>query len=191
VSRRGQIIVVVAILLMVVLLLLAVAVDVGRLFIERGRLERAAQAAADAGVGVVAERMVTLAIPRLTEGAARSACVPDAGYGTPGASCTATPSPNRAEQWLTDADRAELVAAPMQTQAAAEAQAYAASNGAAPGMGAVESLEVEYPDGYNPQGPTLKMRISIRASLNILFAGLLGQDDVDLGIEALSEIRQR
>jgi hypothetical protein len=190
-SRRGQIIVVVAILLMVVLLLLAVAVDVGRLFIERGRLERAAQAAADAGLGIVAERMVTLAIPRLTEGAARPVCLPDAGYGTPGASCTATPSPNRAEQWLSDADRAELVAAPVQTQAAAEALAYAASNEAAPGMGGVVSLEVGYPDGYAPGGPTLKMRISIRASINILFARMLGQDEIDLDIDALSEIRQR
>jgi hypothetical protein len=190
-SRRGQIIVVVAILLMVVLLMLAVAVDVGRLFIERGRLERAVQAAADAGVGIVAERMVTLAIPRLTEGAGRPACLPDADYGTPGASCTATPSPNRAEQWLTDADRAELVAAPLQTQAAAEALAYAASNGAAPGVGGVVGLEVEYPDGYDPHGATLKMRISVRAALNILFTELLGQDAVDLGIEALSEIRQR
>ena len=190
-SRRGQIIVVVAILLMVVLLLLAVAVDVGRLFIERGRLDRAAQAAADAGVGVVAEHMVTLAIPRLTEGAARQACLPDAGYGTPGALCTATPSPNRAEQWLTDADRAELVAGPVQTAAAAEAFAYAVANGVAPGSAGVTSVGVTYPEGYNLQGPTLKMRVSVRAALDFLFGGLLGREDVDLGIEALSEVRQR
>ena len=79
----------------------------------------------------------------------------------------------------------------MQTEAAAEAMAYAASNGAAPGMGGVVSLEVGYPDSYAPGGPTLKMRISIRASINILFAGMLGQDDIDLDIDALSEIRQR
>jgi hypothetical protein len=108
-----------------------------------------------------------------------------------GASCTSTPSPNRAEQWLTDADRAQLVAGPMQTQAAAEALVYAASNGAAPGMAGVTGVAVEYPSDYDLQGPTLKMHLSVRASLSILFAGLLGQDDIDLSIEALSEIRQR
>ncbi len=189
--RRGQILVIVAILLMVVLLLLAVAVDVGRIFIERSRLERAAQAGADAGISLVAEQMVTLAIPRLTEGASRPGCVPDADYGTPGTSCTATPSPNRAEQWLTDADRAQLVAGPMQTQAAAEALAYAASNGAAPGMAGVTAAAVAYPYDYDLQGPTLKMHLSVRAAVSILFAGLLGRDDIDIDIEALSEIRQR
>ena len=190
-SRRGQILVVVAILLMVVLLLLAVAVDVGRLFIERGRLERAAQSAADAGVGVVAEQMVTLAIPRLTEGAARPACVPDADYGTPGATCTSTPSPSRAEQWLTDADRADLVGAAVQTQAVAEALTYAAANGADPGAAGVTAVDMDYPYAYDPQGQTLKMHVSVRAAISLLFAGLLGQDDVDLELEALSEIRQR
>ncbi|HSB90231.1 MAG TPA: pilus assembly protein TadG-related protein [Anaerolineales bacterium] len=183
--KRGQAIVVVAILLMVVLLLLAVAVDVGRLFVARARLQRAAQAAADAGIGIVADRMVTLAIPRLTEGAARAACVPDAGYGTPGASCTATPSPRRAEQWLTDADRSELVAPAVQTQAAAEALAYARRNGL------VTAIVVGYPDGYLPQGPTIKMRVSIRAEMDLLFSGLLGGDELHLEVEALSEIRQR
>lgn len=183
--RPGQVIVVVAILLMVILLILAVAVDVGRLFVERSRLQRAAQAAADAGIGIVADQMVTLAIPRLTEAAGRPACVPDAGYGTPGAACTATPEPYRAEQWLTDADRSELVAPDVQTQAAAEALEYARRNGV------VTAVVVGYPDGYFPQGPTLKMRVSIRAEMDLLFSGLLGGDGVNLEVEALSEIRQR
>jgi Flp pilus assembly protein TadG len=190
-SRSGQIVVMVAILLMVLLLLLALLVDVGRLFVDRSRLERAAQAAADAGIGEVADGMATLAIPRLTEGAARAACVPDAGYGTPGASCTATPSPQRAEAWLTDADRAALIAAPAQTRAAGEALEYAAANGVARGDAGVTAVEVDYPEDYDPQEPNLKMRISVRAALDLLFGHLLGREDVELGVDALSEIRQR
>jgi hypothetical protein len=176
--------VVVAILLMVVLLLLVLAVDVGRLFIERGRLRRAAQAAADAGVAVVAEQMVTLAIPRQTEAAARPACVPDADFGTPGASCTATPSPRRAEHWLTDDDRASLVAPAIQTQAAAEAFDYAQRNG-------VGDLSVTYPFDYDPAGTGLRMLTEIETRLVVLFAGWLGKDSIEVPAQGLSEIPQR
>ncbi|HKY84314.1 MAG TPA: pilus assembly protein TadG-related protein [Anaerolineales bacterium] len=189
--RRGQVIVVVAILLMIVLLLLALAVDVGRLFVERGRMERAAQAAADAGVAVVAEQIVTLAIPRQTEAAARPPCVPDAGYGTPGASCTATPLPSRAEHWLTDDDRATLVGPAVQTEASAEALAYAAINRADPGEAGVLGVEIEYPHAYRPQDAALQMMVSIDARLTMLLAGLLGVDQVAFEAQALSEIRQR
>jgi hypothetical protein len=191
VRRRGQVIVVVAILLMVVLLLLAVAVDVGRLFVARSRWQRSAQAAADAGIGVVAEQMVTLAVPRQTEAAARPPCVPDAGYGTPGASCTATPLPSRAEHWLTDDDRTTLVSSALQTQAAGEARAYAAANRAGTGDPGIDSFDVDYPDGYQPQDPTVRLRVSILARLSILFAGLLGDEEYALAVEALSEVPQR
>ena len=187
----GQVVIVVAILLMVALLLLAVAVDVGRLLVERGRLDRAAQAAADAGVGVVAEQMVTLAVPRQTEAAARPACVPDAGYGTPSALCTATPMPQRAEQWLTGDDRATLVAPAMRTQAADEARAYADRNRAGLTEPGILDLEVDYPDAYRPEAAGLRMRVSILARLSILFARLLGDDQLQIEAEAWSEIRQR
>ena len=65
---RGQMLIVVAILLMVVLMILAVAVDGGRLLAERARLRRAAQAAADAGIGLVSEAMVTQAAARQNSG---------------------------------------------------------------------------------------------------------------------------
>ncbi len=190
-TRRGQVIVVVAILLMIVLLLLALAVDVGRLFVERSRMERAAQAAADAGIAVVAEQIVTLAVPRQTEAAARPACVPDAGYGTPGASCTATPLPSRAEHWLTENDRATLVAPPLQTEASAEALAYAAINRADPGEAGVLGVDVEYPYAYRPQDAGLQILVSIHARLSMLLAGLLGVDEVPFDVESLSQIRQR
>src|SRR3990172_8317783 len=99
-SSRGQVIVIVAVLLMVLLLLLAVAVDGGRLYIERARLVRAAQAGADAGIGRLAEEMVTQAVVRQSEAAVRPACVPDAGFGTPGAGWTATPLPQEISHWL-------------------------------------------------------------------------------------------
>jgi len=187
----GQIIVIVAILLMVALLFLAVAVDVGRLFVERSRLERAAQAAADAGIGVVAERMATQAGPRQTEAAARAPCVPDAGYGTPGASCTSTPQPAHAEHWLTDDDRATLTAPEMQTEAVAEAMAYAAANRAATADPGVIDLDVDYPNDYRPSDPGVQMRVSVLARLSFLLAGLLGEDEVDVNVEAISEIPQR
>jgi hypothetical protein len=154
-------------------------------------MERAAQAAADAGVAVVAEQIVTLAIPRQTEAAARPACVPDADYGTPGASCTATPLPARAQHWLTDDDRATLVAPPVQTEAAAEALAYAAVNRADPGEAGVLGVDVEYPYAYRPQDAGLQILVSIHARLSMLLAGLLGVDQVPFDVEALSEIRQR
>jgi len=189
--RRGQVIVVVAILLMIVLLLLALPVDVGRLFVQRSRMERAAQAAADAGVAVVAEQIVTLAVPRQTEAAARPPCVPDAGYGTPGASCTATPLPRRAEHWLTDDDRATLIAPPVQTEASGEALTFAAINRADPGEAGVLAVDIEYPHAYRPQDAALQMLVSIDARLSMLLAGLLGVDQVPFDVEALSEVRQR
>jgi hypothetical protein len=190
-TSSGQIIVIIAILMVLVLLLLAVAVDVGRLFVERSRLERAAQAAADAGIGLVADQMVTQAGPRQTQAAARPACVPDAGYGTPGASCTATPPPSRAEQWLTDDDRATLAASAMQTEAAAEAITFAAANRAATADPGVLDFEVDYPNAYHPSDDHLRVRVSILARLSFLLAGLLGDDEVPLSVEAISEIPQR
>jgi hypothetical protein len=135
--------------------------------------------------------MVTQAGPRQTEAAARSACVPDAGYGTPGAACTATPQPARAEHWLTDDDRVTLVAPAMQTQAAAEALAYASANRAATEDPGVLDVQIDYPFGYQPSEASLQIRVSILARLTFLLAGLLGDDEVDVAVEAISEIPQR
>jgi type II secretory pathway pseudopilin PulG len=189
--RRGQVIVIVAILLMALLLLLAVAVDGGRLYIERARGARAAQAAADAGIGLVGEEVVTLAVPRQTEAALRPACVPDAGFGTPEASCTATPLPGDVSHWLTDDDRATLVGPGMQTAVAAVALDYADRNGLDATEPELLSLEVQYPHGYNPAGPAVQILVSVEQRAIILLSGLLRRDSITLASSGLSEIPQR
>lgn len=188
---RGQVIVIVAVLLMVLLLLLAVAVDGGRIYIERARTVRAAQAGADAGIGRVAEEMVTLAVPRQTEAALRPACVPDAGFGTPGASCTATPHPGEVSHWLTDDDRATLVAPEMQTAVAAEALDYASRNGLNQADPEILSLDVAYPHDYDAAGPAVRLLLSAKRRMTILLSGLLRLDSITLEADGLSELPQK
>jgi hypothetical protein len=188
---RGQVIIIVAFLLMVLLLLLAVAVDGGRLYIERARTVRAAQAAADAGIGLVGEEMVTLAVPRQTEAALRPSCVPDAGFATPGVSCTATPLPAEVSHWLTNDDRATLVGPEMQTAVAGEALDYASRNGLDRSDPEVISLDVEYPHGYDPGGPAVQLLVAVERRATILLSGLLQRDWVTLESHGLSELPQR
>lgn len=184
--NRGQILIVVAILIGVALMLLAVAVDGGRLYIQRTRMQRAAQAAANAGVAVAGEQMATLAVPHMTQAAAQPPCTPDAGFGTPFAACTATPPPPQIVSWLTDEDRASLAAPLMQTQVAAEALEYLSRNGMD------EALpEVEYPFAYSPTDAVLRLMIRLRQQVTVLLAGLLQRDLVDLSAEGLSQIPQR
>lgn len=188
---KGQVIVIVAFLLMALLLLLAVAVDGGRVYIERARAARAVQAAADAGIGLVGEEMVTLAVPRQTEAALRLACVPDAGFGTPEASCTATPLPGEVSHWLTDDDRATLVGPEMQTAVAAEALDYAGRNGVDASDPEVISLHVEYPHDYAPGGAALQLLVAVERRATILLSGLLQRDSISLEAHGLSELPQR
>lgn len=190
-KARGQVAVIVAVLLMVLLLLLAVAVDGGRLYIERARAARAAQAAADAGIGLAGEAMVTLAVPRQTQAAAQPACVSDAGYGTPQASCTATPFPGEVHYWLTDDDRATLVGPEMQTAVAAEALDYAGRNGLTEADPDTLSLTVVYPRDYDPDGPALQLLVSVKRRATILLSGLLRLDSITLESHGLSELPQR
>jgi hypothetical protein len=190
-SKHGQVLIVVAVLLTVALLLLALAVDGGRLYLERGRLERSAQAAADAGIGRVAEHMVTLVVPRMTEAASLPGCEADAGYGTPGATCTATPLPQEIAHWLTDDDRATLVAPVVRTQVASEARAYAVRNQLREEDPETLELEIDFPYAHNPQGATLRLLVSARRRVAILLAGLLGRGFVELSAQGLSEIPQR
>jgi len=174
---RGQMLIVIAILLMVVLMLLAVAVDGGRLMIERTRLRRSAQAAADAGIAVVAEQMVTQAAARQTQAALLPTCAP-------ALPCTPTPAVNDVPGWLTDDDRATLVAPPMQTQVAAEARQYAQRND-------IPSAEVTYPQAYDPGAPVVRILVTLRRRATILLAGLLGEEWVDLDGQGLSQVPQR
>ena len=176
-KTRGQMLVVIALLLMVLLMLLAVAVDGGRLLIERARLRRSAQSAADAGIGLVAEQMVTQAAARQTQAALLPTCAP-------AGPCTPTPPLNDVPGWLTEDDRATLVAPPMQTQVAAEARDYAQRN-------EFPQAEVSYPEGYDPGAPVVRILVTLRRRATILLAGLLGEEWVDLAEQGLSQVPQR
>lgn len=190
-SKRGQVLVIVAVLLMVGMLLLALVVDAGSLYVEQDALDRSAQAAADAGIGWVAEQMVTQAIPRQTAAAALPACVPDGEYGSTGASCTATPSPEHISYWLTDDDRATLVAPGIQLTAQSVASGYAARNGLVLSDPDVESLVVRYPQDPDPQAESLALSVRVRRRAVVLLAGLLSESYVHLSAEGLSEIPLR
>lgn len=188
---RGQVVVIVAIALTVVLTLLAVAVDGGRLYIQRGRLDRGAQAAAEAGIGWVAEEMVTLAVPRQTEAAGRAACVPDGEYGESGSSCTATPLPAEIAHWLNDDDRATLTGPEAQETAEAVAREYAARNGIHATDPEIESLVFTYPYAYDSDGPVLGFRSYVRQRVTVLLVGLLGRQFASVVGVGQAEIPQR
>lgn len=188
---RGQVLVIVAVLLMVGMLLLALAVDAGRLYVEQGQLERSAQAAADAGIGWVAEQMVTQAIPRQTAAAGAPSCVIDGEFGSSSASCTATPPPERVPLWLADDDRATLAAPAVQLTAQTIAGSYAASNGLDGADPSIEQLEVIYPYADGPSADSLAMLVRVRQRAVILLAGLLSDRYVHLTAESVSEISLR
>jgi hypothetical protein len=185
-DRRGQIVVVIAILIPVVLLFLAVAVDGGRLYTERAQMERGLQSGADAGMSLVAEQMVTLAVARQTAIAQTPA--PESPFSTP------TPSPADVVAWLTDDDRATLVSAPMRASVRSEALTFAKRNGIDDDAEILE-IEVVYPqigyDPYNPNIAILRLSMSARRSTQFLLAGLLGREFVEVSSEAVSELRQR
>lgn len=188
---KGQVVVIVAIALTVILTLLAVAVDGGRLYIQRSRLDRGAQAAADAGIGWVAEEMVTLAVPRQTDAAGRAACVPDGDYGESGASCTATPLPAEIAHWLNDDDRATLTAPEAQETAEAVAREYAARNGIHTADPEIEALVFTYPYAYDSEAPNVHFRSLVRQRVTVLLVGLLGREFASVEGIGQAEIPQR
>lgn len=186
--RKGQILIIVAVLIPVLLLLLAVAVDAGRLFIERGRMKRTAQAAADAGISVVAEQMVTLAVARQTVMASTPSPAP------PGV-MTATPFPGDVPAWLQDEDRSTLVSDAILGFAATEAVEYANRNGFDVANLDTLAIDITYPQpGYTPGNasiPVLRLLVSIRQRATILLAGLLSDQWVNITAEGQAEIPQR
>jgi|Deesub1362A_J573_1020465.scaffolds.fasta_scaffold03578_7 hypothetical protein len=170
-KERGQILIVVAVLLAVGMTLLAVAVDGGRLYIERGRLERAVQAAADAAIGVVGDEMVRLAELRRGEGAE-----------------TCQPSP---QCYLQEEDWQALESDPLLAERVEqEARDYAARNGLKEGEGGLLQLSVEYPLIEAP-GRTLGVRVTARREVAVLLVGLLGESFYQLNAAATSVIPGR
>jgi len=120
---------------------------------------------------------VTHAAVWQTQAAALPTCAP-------GMPCTPTPALNDVTGWLTDDDRATLVAPPMKTQVAAEARQYAQLNDFA-------SAEVIYPQAYDPDAPVVRVLVTLRRRATILLAGLLEEEWVDLVEQGLSQIPQR
>jgi hypothetical protein len=190
-KARGQVLVIVAVLLTIGMLLLALIVDAGRLYIEQDELDRSAQAAADAGIGWVAEQMLTQAIPRQTAAASLPPCVPDADFGSSRGECTATPAPERIPLWLEDDDLATLMAPAIQLTAQSIARSYAAGNGLTESDPETEQLVFQYPHNPDPQSDALAMSVQVRRRAIVLLAGLLSDSYVHLEGRGLSEIPLR
>lgn len=186
--KRGQALILVAVLIPVVLLFLAVAVDAGRIFIERARLQRSAQAAADAGISVVGEHMVTLAVARQT----LLAGTPSP---TPPGTMTASPYPGDIQSWLTVEDRQVLISDSVRGTAVAEAQRYAQHNAIDLSAPDILQWDVLYPQpGYDPGDSgirVLRFLVKVERSMTVLLAGLLGESFIHIAAEGRSEIPQR
>lgn len=187
-NKRGQILILIAVLIPLLLLFVAVAVDAGRLFIERARLQRSAQAAADAGISVVSEQMVTLAVSRQTVMAATPSP-------TPPGTMTATPHPGDIQAWLQDEDRLTLTSGSLRATAIAEARLYAQYNQIGLSDPGITRLEIDFPQsGYDPVAPgirVLRFSVEVTRTATVLLAGLLGESFVNLNVLGQSEIPQR
>ncbi len=186
--KRGQVLILIAVLIPIVLLFLAVAVDAGRIFIERASLKRSAQAAADAGISVVAEQMVTLAVARQTAMAGTPSP-------TPPGTMTSTPLPGDIQGWLQDGDRKALVNEPLRSTAIAEAQQYARINGIDPASPEILQLDVRFPQSGYDHGDSsirvLRFWVVVKRTTPILLAGLLGESFIHIEVSGQSEIPQR
>lgn len=211
-KQQGQLLIVVAIVISIALLLLAVAVDGGRLFLERSRIARAAQSAADAGVGVAAEKMVDLAEERRAEAIEESegafdeirreweeACLGGIAEGEP------TPEPNpeincneepeaepfepcepEPQCWLEDEDWTTLDGAGVRSEVEKEALEYATANGYDLRDSSILKLEVEYL--VDRPEESLQVQVTIRRRTTILLIGLLGGSFVNLEADGLSKL---
>ena len=179
-NARGQMIIIVAVIIMVMTLMLAVMVDGGRVYLEKSKAERAVQAGADGGIGIVSEAIVTLA-------AAQQATANAAPCGV----CTPTPDPQKADQWLSDDDRATLISPPVQTQVAIAAVNYASQNGVGTSDPSIHSFRIDFPHTYHPDRATLQIRVSAVKQTSLLLVGLLNREWVNLPVQGISEVRQR
>ncbi len=194
---RGQILIVVAILLMVVLFFLAVVIDGARLMVEKHELDRAADAAARAGLVVIGDRMVTQVVAAQTK-AALNRCTPlpesnpltPEGY-VPPPTCTPTPMPSDFYAWLKDYHRATLVSPAMQTSVAGQVQAYADNNNLGLSNPNIIEFEVLYPHEYQANQRDLNIFVRIRRQVSVLLVGLLGIDQAELSGDTQQSIPQR
>jgi len=166
------------------------------LMVEKHELNRAADAAARAGLGVVGDRMVTQVVVAQTA-AALNLCTPIPEHNlltpeyVPPPPCTPTPMPSDFYAWLKDYHRATLVSPALQTSVASQVQAYAENNNMGLSNPAVVELEVEYPDEYHIKDRDLNILVRIRRQVVVIFAGLLGLDQGELSGDTKQSIPQR
>lgn len=205
--QQGQLLIVVAIVISIAMLLLAVAVDGGRLFLERSRIARAAQSAADAGVGIAAERMVGLAEERRAEAIAEyeeaveearreweEACLGETlPEPPPEINCDEEPDPAPFEPcepepqcWLEEDDWKTLDTEGVRSEVKQEALEYARANGYDLSDSSVLNLEVEYL--VDKPEESLQVQVTIRRRTTILLVGLLGGSFVNLEADGLSKL---
>jgi hypothetical protein len=195
-KRRGQILIIVAVLVPVALLLLAVAIDMGRMYQERGQMRRAAQSASDAGASALAEAIATLAFERYQEIQATPSPTPDP-LATPSPTAEVTPTPplDRAGAWLQDEDREALTQDPIRGRVLEVAEEFARLNGLDPEGADITEFEVRYPQlGFNPYDSShgvLRLSVRARGRSLMLLAGLVGREYVEFTVEAASEVRVR
>lgn len=190
-TQRGQLLIVVAIVISLGLLLLAVAVDGGRLFLERNRIARGAQSAADAGVGVAAEEMVELAQARRDEALQewQDAQEEQDGENEPEEEPEFEPCDPEPYCWLEEEDWESLGSELVRADVEREALKYARANGFDPGDSQTLKLEIEYEVFRSEE--TLQVRVTIQKRTTILLVGLLGESFVNLEAEGLSKLLSR
>ena len=190
-TQRGQLLIVVAIVISLGLLMLAVAVDGGRLFLERNRMERGAQSAADAGVGVAAEEMVELAQARRDEALQEweDAQEEQDGENGPEEEPEFEPCDPEPYCWLVEEDWETLDSEPVRADVEREALEYARANGFDRGDSQTLKLEIEYEVFRSEE--TLQVRVTIQRRTTILLVGLLGESFVNLEAEGLSKLLGR
>jgi hypothetical protein len=185
-NTKGQILIVVAILLLVVLFFLAVIIDGARLMVEKHELDRAADAAARAGIGLIGDQMVTQVIQAQTQ-AAIHLCTPVPTHlpdsqdtPTPRPTCTPTPLPKDFYAWLNESHRATLVSPNMQTAVAAQVEALADMNSLGYANPDILELEIDFPHQYSPGENDLNIYVRIRRRVTVLFSGLLAIEQGEL-----------
>jgi hypothetical protein len=212
--QKGQLLIVIAIVISIAMLFLAVAVDAGRLFLERNRMARGAQSAADAGVGLATEEMVDLAEFRREEAIKKweeeveeaeqeweEACLGGVTFPddpppepNPDINCEEEFEPEPFEPcspepqcWLLPEDWGTMAGGTITNAVEREARDYAKLNGFDINDSVTLALDVEYE--VDAGDMELLVNVGIRRRASILLVGLLGQSFAILDVESESVVR--
>jgi hypothetical protein len=212
--QKGQLLIVIAIVISIAMLFLAVAVDAGRLYLERNRMRRGAQSAADAGVGLAAEEMVEIAEFRREDAIKKwqeeveeaqmeweDACLggvnfPDdpAPDPDPEINCDEEFEPEPFEPcdpepqcWLLPEDWVTMQGGTISNAVEREALNYARLNGFDLNDPITLALNVTYE--VDAGKLELLVNVQIRRQASILLVGLLGQSFAVLDVEGESVVR--